>query len=262
VNKALLPAFAALVTPLYRAYFATLRVQGRLADGSTVEPGRYPFGAEIFALCERDALALAGIMAHARFTVLVTLGRDGDWASGILAKLGCGVIRGSSLRDGARALTQLIRTMREGDAPGAIVVDGPLGPPGEAKSGILLCAQRTGRPIRALGVAARHQFVFRRTWSQLYLPLPFTRVVVACEDPLSVPASGDRELLAQLTRELNTRLAVARQRARAELIQAGAANALADATSACQPPHTSADTCAEAPTTLASPLRSALEDRR
>lgn len=262
MNKPALAALAAFATPLYRSYFATLRVQGLLTGGVAIDPGQYPFGREIFALCERDALVLAGMIAHTRLTALVALGRDGDWTSGILTKLGFGVIRGSSLRSGARALAQLIRTMRTSDAPGAIVVDGPLGPPGEAKSGIVLCSQRTGRPIRALGVAARRQLVFRRTWSQLYLPLPFTRVVVACEDPLPVPESGDRDLIARLTRELNTRLAVARQRARAALAQAGTAGARTGAGSVCELPNADADACAGAPTALDPPLRSVFGERR
>ncbi len=217
MSRVVADAAAALGAALYRAYFATLRVQGLLAGGVAVDPAEYPFGREIFALCERDALALAGMIAHTRLTALVALGRDGDWASGVLARLGFGVVRGSSLRRGAGALIRLIRTMRGGEAPVAIVVDGPLGPSGEAKPGIVRCAQRTGRPIRALGVAARHRIVFRGTWSELFLPLPCSRIVVACEDPLSIPASAGRTLVADLTLELSARLARARERALAAL---------------------------------------------
>ena len=220
---------AALGAALYRAYFATLRVQGLLAGGVVVDPAEYPFGREIFALCERDALALAGIIAYTRLTALVALGWDGDWASGVLARLGYGVIRGSSLRSGAGALIRLIRTMRAAAAPVAIVVDGPLGPSGEAKPGIVRCAQRTGRPIRALGVAARRRIVFRSTWSELFLPLPCSRVVVACEDPLSIPASADRAVVADLTLELNARLARAQERALAALVRPAVRNPSADA---------------------------------
>jgi len=262
VSRPSLSALAVLATPLYRAYFATLRLRGLLADGTTLAPAQYAYGPEIFALCECDAVALAGLIAHTRLTALVALGRDGDWASGILARLGFGLVRGSSLRGGAGALAHLIRAMRASDAPGAIVVDGPLGPPGEAKPGIVLCAQRTGRPIRALGVAARPKIVFRRTWSQIFFPLPFSRVVIACEEPLTVPATTDREGIATLALELTGRLATARQRAQAALGAMRTKGRIDGVVPAYASPSTSAETCAGTQPTSGTLQAPTLGDRR
>lgn len=197
----------------YRAYYATLELRGLPPEGGVIHPASYPFDREIFAMCERDALALGGMIASTRLTVLLALGRDGDWAGPLLTRLGFGVVRGSSLRGGARALTELIRTLRAAPHPAAIVVDGPLGPSGVARPGIVLAALRSGRPIRALGVAAKRAITFRRTWSGIYLPLPFTRVVMACDEPTPVPAGADREEIAAIAAALSGRLAEVRSRA-------------------------------------------------
>jgi hypothetical protein len=104
--------------------------------------------------------------------------------------------------------------------PAALVVDGPLGPTGAAKPGAVFCAVKTGRPLRALGAAARRAVVLDRLWSKLYIPLPFTRVVVACDAPLwhQASASSRDEVehygrIKPLTEELTGRLAAMRKRA-------------------------------------------------
>ena len=165
---------------------------------------------QIFALCERDTLALGGLMAGRRFTVLVAHGRDGNWASALLAALGCHVVRGSTRRGGTRALLQVTRSAQATNDPVGMVVDGPLGPAGVAKPGVVLCGLKSGRPVRALGVASRWSIRFPGTWSGLYLPLPFSTVMVTYSEPGSVDSIDEVE---HGTRTLTEQLAVARQRA-------------------------------------------------
>ena len=205
---------------LYGALHGTLRVELLLSDGSRVTPATYPYGREIFALCERDAFALAGIMGRARFTTLVAPGRDGDWATEALEAIGCRVVRGATERGGARALAHLLRELPGDNGPLALVVDGPLGPSGVAKGGAVVCAARTGRLLRPLGAAARRVLVIRRSWSKIWIPGPFTRVVVVVGEPLHVPPGLDRAGRARLADELTLRLAEARRRALAEVAEA------------------------------------------
>jgi lysophospholipid acyltransferase (LPLAT)-like uncharacterized protein len=205
-------AFVAWVAArCYRAYFATFRLQVLRTDGSLIVPRDYPYGREVFALCERDALALGGILTGRRFTVLVAHGRDGDLASAFLAALGCRIVRGSSARGGTGALRALVPLLSQSAEPLGLVVDGPLGPAGRAKPGAVICAIETGRPLGALGAAARHAFVFPRTWSGIYLPLPFTRVAIVLDD-MNVHAAAIEDV-EPLTEALSGRLANARARA-------------------------------------------------
>ncbi len=202
---------------LYGGFHRTLRLEGVLPDGSRVTPASYPFGREIFAFCERDAFALGGILGRARFTTLVAPGRDGDWATEVVTSLGGRVVRGATERGGTQALAQLLREVPGDDGPLALVVDGPLGPSGLAKGGAVVCAARTGRPLRPVGAAARRAFVVGPSWSKIWLPFPFSRVVVVVGEPLPVPAELDRAERNRLAGELTTRLAEARRRALAEV---------------------------------------------
>lgn len=198
---------------LYGLLHRTLRLEGILPDGSRVTPATYPFGREIFAFCERDALALGGILGRARFTTLIAPGRDGDWATEVVTSLGGRVVRGATARGGARALAQLLREVPGDDGPLALVVDGPLGPSGIAKGGAVVCAARTDRPLRPVGAAARRAPVLGRSWSKIWLPLPFSRVVVVIGEPLPVPTELVRSERERLAGELTARLAEARSRA-------------------------------------------------
>lgn len=174
-------------TAAYRLHCKTLRSAVLLGDGSVIKPQCFPFAGEIFALCETDALALGGFMAGAGFTVLVTVGKDGDRATFVLEKLGCTVVRGSSRHRGVEALRDLVRHLESTPAPAAIVVDGPLGPAGIAKSGAVACAMLTGRPLHALAASASRSVAFPNTWSSIYLPLPFSRLAIVCDGPLPLP---------------------------------------------------------------------------
>lgn len=207
--------FGGLLAQLYRAYHATLRIRVLLLDGTVIQLARYPLGRMFLALSERDSLALAGLVAKARFTVLVTKGRDGDWASAVLERLGCRVARGSSLGGGTQALKDLFYGARKSAGPAAIVVDGPLGPVGQAKGGVILCGMYTGSPVRALGAAADHRITFRKSWSRIYLPLPFSRVIVVVDDPLPGLEAARVDGVDGLARLLSQRLAVMQSRAAA-----------------------------------------------
>jgi len=199
---------------LYRLYCATLRVQAILPDGAVVHPEQYPCQNTIFAHSERDSLALASVLLfHRRFVLLVALGRDGDWATAALRSLGSTVVRGSVLRGGSRALRRLIQLLLSSSLPAAVAVDGPLGPPGQAKPGIVLCARLTGRPIVPVATAAERRLKFPGTWSGIFLPLPFSRVWIVCGDPLPVSEKADRMAIRTLSQELTERLARARRHA-------------------------------------------------
>jgi lysophospholipid acyltransferase (LPLAT)-like uncharacterized protein len=190
---------------LYRVYYATLRIRVALPDSTTVALSSVEMTRDIFAVCERDVLALGGIMPGRRFATIVAHGRDGDWAAAALDALGCRVIRGSTRKGGVGALVGLFEQTATHTSPIAIVVDGPLGPAGVAKPGIIACGIRSGRPVSPLGVAARHRLVFPGTWSGIFLPLPFSTVWVALEAPLpldGVPQSAAADYSDELTRRL------------------------------------------------------------
>ena len=206
-----------LLAPILRALFRSWRLDATLPDGSEMPARAYPFAGNLFALSERDAIALSGVIVDRGFTVLAAHGRDGAFASAALRAIGCRVVRGAAGRGGASALRRLAAIFTGSDSPGGIVVDGPLGPEGRPKPGILWCARETGRGIVPLGAAARPALVFRRSWSGVYLPMPFARIRVVCGETLRVPAGASEADLPPLAAELERRMRAAREAAAARL---------------------------------------------
>ncbi|HEY2930141.1 MAG TPA: DUF374 domain-containing protein [Acidobacteriota bacterium] len=204
---------------LYRLYFSTWRTWGLLPDGKFVSLAKYSYGPVIFAHSEREALAIACVTDYSHFAVLVAPGRDGDRATTALESIGCQVIRGSSLRDGLAAMVGLTRLLSSTRKPVAICVDGPLGPKGRAKQGVLLCAQVSGRPIIPIATAARWRIVIPGTWSRIFLPLPFSKVVISAGDALLVNPNTNRTGLKECACQLEHRLLA--EQARAEAAVAG-----------------------------------------
>jgi lysophospholipid acyltransferase (LPLAT)-like uncharacterized protein len=190
-----LSAIARLGGRVYRAYYHTLRLAVYLPDGSALHPNDFAYGRQIFVVCERDALAVAGAIAQRGFTVLVALGRDGEWVSAALGAMGCQIVRGSTLHDRVQALAALTEAIAASSRPAAIVADGPIGPHGRIRSGAFYCGMKTGRPVIGLVAAARRAFVFSRAWSHIYLPVPFTKVAVLLSNEIHVAGRDDIEPL-------------------------------------------------------------------
>jgi len=138
------------------------------------------------AIWHGDELALISRFGHLGPTLLVSQSRDGESMTMATRALGYRVTRGSSTRGAVGGLIALIRAVREGHQV-VLAVDGPQGPRGVCKPGIIRIVQKTGAPLFPVGVAVSHRYVFKKTWNQVYLPLPFSRQVVFVDRPISFP---------------------------------------------------------------------------
>jgi lysophospholipid acyltransferase (LPLAT)-like uncharacterized protein len=108
---------------------------------------------------------------------MVSLSDDGRMQATALGLLGFHVVRGSSSRGGARGLAALVRAMR-GGRDAAFAVDGPRGPYGVVKPGVILAARRTGALLVPMGGAVLGGHVFARAWDRFALAWPFARAAV------------------------------------------------------------------------------------
>jgi len=136
--------------------------------------------------------------------VLTSRSADGQIVSGILRRLGYTTVHGSSSRGGSRALIDLARFVQHG-GDAAITVDGPRGPAQRVKPGIVLLAKITGRPIIPL-VGTADRFVQFQSWDRFRLPFPFTRMVIAGDEPIHVPADADHECVERKRMELEQKM--------------------------------------------------------
>ena len=123
---------------------------------------------------------------------LVSGSKDGEIIAQILKRQGHETIRGSTSRQGVRALARLIKSLREEIHPGAVVPDGPRGPRFKVQPGIITLAKKTGYPIVPVSYGARKTKVFA-SWDRFILPYPFTEGSIIYGTPISVPWNIDGE---------------------------------------------------------------------
>ncbi len=189
----------------YKVYYSTLRVQTENLwwENGVLQKNR-PL---ILAHWHEDDVAMIGRYASTGFHVIVSQSKDGNLLAYVMTKLGCKPIRGSSSRGGARALLEVIRILRKKPAACAITIDGPRGPRHKAKPGIVKLAQKTGAQIITVSAVAPRRFVFHKSWSKTYIPLPFSKVYhFADRTPIEVPASLSESEEKIILTEIESRL--------------------------------------------------------
>ena len=147
--------------------------------------------------------------------IAVSQSRDGDRIAEVVERFGWETARGSSSRGGVRALLELVREVSSGRI-GAHIVDGPKGPPGVVKPGLMLLAQRSGAPILPVFVGSRPRFRMP-SWDRMHVPLPFARIHVRIGEPIHVARDLDAEQVESLRQEIEKRLADGLARIDAEL---------------------------------------------
>jgi len=150
------------------------------------------------------------LQAHAgkEVSVLVSPSGDGELVLPILAQFGFEWISGSSNKNPARAVREMVGRLKAG---GRIVItpDGPRGPHHHVNPGPVWMARETGFPLVAVGCAVDRAWHLR-SWDRFTIPKWGARVVVSYSEPLYV-AAGDDEALERASAELGARLLAAEE---------------------------------------------------
>ncbi len=198
----------------YRAFLAVAGFAGALLLrllGATWRVrfiGEDPFAREepLVATTWHRGLLIAAYSFRSRGIVVpVSQSRDGDLASSLLRHLGfAATARGSSSRGATGLLRSLIRRARAGE-PVAILPDGPRGPAGRAKPGVIAVTRASGALLVPIGVSAFPAKQFG-SWDRAILPLPFARVICSYGEPIRVPKKATNQGLEKLRRELEATL--------------------------------------------------------
>ncbi|MGL6133822.1 MAG: lysophospholipid acyltransferase family protein [Prochlorococcaceae cyanobacterium] len=138
----------------------------------------------IYALWHCNVLFMPLLRLHARRPVAVLLSSHRDARIvGVAARMrGLELVEGSSTRGGAVAYRQLLRRLRSGQSV-CITPDGPRGPAGQVKAGVLHLARQSGCAVVPVGLALTRRRRLR-SWDRSVLPLPFGRAVLALGRPL------------------------------------------------------------------------------
>lgn len=116
---------------------------------------------------------------------LISPSVDGEIPAQIVASRGASVIRGSSNRTGAQALRDMYQIIVKDGVSPVTTSDGPTGPIFKFKSGAVMLSQMTKAPMLPLACAAKSAW-YLGSWDRFMIPKPFTHVVVAVGEPVSV----------------------------------------------------------------------------
>jgi lysophospholipid acyltransferase (LPLAT)-like uncharacterized protein len=118
-------------------------------------------------------------------SIMISQSRDGELISKIVNVLGWHPVRGSSSKGGGQALRDIKKLVRKGYKI-AHIVDGPRGPLGVVKPGLLVIAQASGMPIVPTITSAEKKWVFN-SWDRFMVPKPFSRVIIRFSDEIHIP---------------------------------------------------------------------------
>jgi lysophospholipid acyltransferase (LPLAT)-like uncharacterized protein len=191
---------AALAAGLIRLLRATIR----LVHHGDAEMRRMERAGERFliAFWHRHILLMPYCYRGSRITVLVSRHRDGELIARTVAHFGIHSSRGSSTRGGIAGARELLRRLREGYDL-AVTPDGPKGPVGVVKPGVVQVAAVARVPIQPVALAASRCRRLK-SWDRFLIPLPFARAHLVYGEPMWVEREEDLDAAAlELGRRLD-----------------------------------------------------------
>lgn len=138
-----------------------------------------------------------GVIGYARKfskfspSAMISMSRDGEWIAQVALRLGIRPVRGSSTRGGKEALAAMVQDLAQNQV--AIHgVDGPQGPKGEVKAGLIRMAQLSGAAIIPIYISVDRAWI-TRSWDRFLIPKPFSRILVRFGEPVFVPENMESE---------------------------------------------------------------------
>lgn len=172
---------------ILRLYFLTIRMQIEGEEGFRQHLARG--GKAIVAIFHQRILIVMGYAR--RFgdfapSVMISQSRDGEMIASVYKRLRFRPFRGSSSQGGKKALAEMIADLALN--PLAVhVVDGPQGPRGVIKMGLISLARHSGAPIFPLYISVDRAWVLQ-SWDRFLVPKPFCTVYLRWDEPIIVAA--------------------------------------------------------------------------
>ena len=156
----------------------------------------------VVALLHQSILLAPYIYRDGGVMALASRSRDGELIASTMEALGFIVVRGSTSKGGAEALRRMVRLLKEDEIrAAAITVDGPRGPAGKVKPGVVFLARKSGLPIYPIGCRARRK-VLLNSWDRTLIPLPFNTIEYRCGTPFPPDRGGIDEVCRNLEGQL------------------------------------------------------------
>jgi len=85
------------------------------------------------------------------------------------------------------------------------ILDGPRGPRGVVKPGLIVMAQLSGVPIVPVYISVNKAWMLN-SWDSFIIPKPFSTVVIRWDNPIFVPQEMDNETFESTRKEIEQHL--------------------------------------------------------
>jgi hypothetical protein len=191
---------------LLRGYLFLLRIRvvgEEIALGCLSDYGRLV----IAVWHQRLLAAVAYVLKFRHFDpiIMISQSKDGELATRLARRFGFVPVRGSSSKGGTSALLAITEALKTN--PAVIhIVDGPRGPKGIVKPGLVSIAGVSGAVVLPLIVSAKKAWRLG-SWDRFLIPKPFSEVTIEWGRPFVVPHDSDSESHEELRCEIETSLA-------------------------------------------------------
>jgi lysophospholipid acyltransferase (LPLAT)-like uncharacterized protein len=137
-------------------------------------------------------------------SVMISQSRDGEMIAKVYSRFNFRPIRGSSSRGGKEALMNMVEDLVHHQIA-VHILDGPRGPRGVVKPGLIVMAQLSGVPIVPVYISVNRAWVLD-SWDRFIIPKPFSTVVIRLDSPIYVPKSMDSEAFEITRKEIEQHL--------------------------------------------------------
>ena len=133
--------------------------------------------------------------------IMISASSDGDFTDGVVRQLGWRVVRGSSSKGGHTAVLNMVRQLRTSAVVGH-AMDGPRGPAGTIKPGLVHIAQSAGATVYPVHFKAEKYWA-AASWDKHLIPKPFSRLSIRFGAAIDCPRRfGSKAELEQYLRRL------------------------------------------------------------
>jgi len=133
-------------------------------------------------------------------SIMISLSKDGEIVARMCKHNGWYAVRGSSSRGGMEALKKMIAKLRETKLA-AHIVDGPTGPSGKVKPGVISLAHVSNAVIVPISVSVEKAWYFN-SWDKFLLPKPFSKVRLGFGKMIKFDRTKDKEILEAQRKQL------------------------------------------------------------
>lgn len=189
------------VHPLLRLYFSLMKI--RAVNEETALEHLKKGQKMIVAIWHQRIFIVMGYakkFGGYQPSVMISQSRDGEMIAKIYSRLNFRPVRGSSSRGGKEALTAMIDDLVHHQLA-VHVLDGPRGPRGFLKPGLIVMAQMSGVPIFPIYISINRAWVLN-SWDRTLIPKPFSTIVARWDDPIVVPKDLDSEAFENTRRQI------------------------------------------------------------